>query len=84
MNRRLQIGTIGDANKTNREEGEIWLLLTIGIAKQRGSRKQGRSSSTPGPNPAHGLKAMAAVGSPEATARRRNSDDGIEKTPSLY
>jgi hypothetical protein len=28
-------------------------------------------------------KTMAAVGSPETTARRHDSDDGIEKTPSL-
>ena len=32
---------------------------------------------------AHGLQAMPAVGSPETTARRHDSDDGVEKTPGL-
>src|SRR6266436_5419507 len=35
------------------------------------------------PKAAHGLEAMAAVGSPETTAWCHNSDDGVEKTPSL-
>jgi hypothetical protein len=30
-----------------------------------------------------GLEAMPAIGSPETTARRHDSDDGVEKTPSL-
>jgi hypothetical protein len=35
------------------------------------------------PKAAHGLEAMAAVRSPETTAWCHNSDDGVEKTPSL-
>jgi hypothetical protein len=36
-----------------------------------------------GPKTAHGFEAVAAVGGPEATARRHDSDDGVEKTSSL-
>jgi hypothetical protein len=32
---------------------------------------------------AHGLEAMPPVGGPEAAARRHDSDDRVEKTPSL-
>src|SRR3954471_17715355 len=35
------------------------------------------------PKAAHGLEVMPAVGSPETTAGCHDSDDGIEKTPSL-
>src|SRR3954451_6844366 len=35
------------------------------------------------PKAAHSLKAMPAVGSPEAAAGRDDSDDRVEKTPSL-
>src|ERR1700674_5608194 len=40
--------------------------------------RDGFSSEAP-----HGLEAMPAVGGPEAAARRHDSDDGVEKTPSL-
>src|ERR1700694_2369864 len=40
--------------------------------------RDGFSSKAP-----HGLEAMPAVGGPEAAARRHDSDDGVEKTPSL-
>jgi len=35
------------------------------------------------PKAAHGFQAMVAVGSPETTTGRHDSDDGVEKTPSL-
>jgi hypothetical protein len=42
---------------------------------------QGRDGFSP--KPAHGLKAMPAVWSPETAAGRYNRDDGVEKTTGL-